>query len=285
MPTFEESDTWFYFREVIEAGASHVYFDDVYGDFTTVKALTRMKGFAEEIGVPVYMDFHNNVAEYVLNALEFARKTEGSSLTFIANQPYTEDQLPILFEKSTKVMLGEVALNQLVLLVTYFGVTTDSIAKVQVDKEFTRCLKLKGVENKKRTYTDLSRAGFTVTTKDGQSVSLQADRCGVNSSMSRIGLPASIAVVSVGYDEVFRMETPDDSLKASVEEQCKTEDDALRAQFLLKASDSIVLKERCIEHILAEREGVPDGVPTIDIVIEALKLADYFTPLLREASC
>ena len=36
-------------------------------------------------------------------------------------------------------------------------------------------------------------------------------------------------------------------------------------------------------HIIAGNEGAPPGMATIDIAVEALKCAEYLTPLLQEA--
>ena len=45
----------------------------------------------------------------------------------------------------------------------------------------------------------------------------------------------------------------------------------------------LILQERTSAHILAGKPGPPEGVATIDIAVEALKCAEYLTPLLTEA--
>ena len=47
--------------------------------------------------------------------------------------------------------------------------------------------------------------------------------------------------------------------------------------------DYITLKERTAAHVLEGKDGVPDGIATIDIAVDALKVAEYLTPLLQEA--
>jgi len=51
----------------------------------------------------------------------------------------------------------------------------------------------------------------------------------------------------------------------------------------LQHDDYITLKERTAAHVLEGKDGVPDGIATIDIAVDALKVAEYLTPLLQEA--
>lgn len=76
-------------------------------------------------------------------------------------------------------MLKNMAIHELALLATYFGVTVDNIDSVAPDAEFSECLTLVGPSGKE--FTDFARVGFTVTTKDGKSVTVKADRCGSTS--------------------------------------------------------------------------------------------------------
>ena len=43
------------------------------------------------------------------------------------------------------------------------------------------------------------------------------------------------------------------------------------------------MQERATAHILSGKPGSPDGMATIDIAVEALKCAEYLTPLLQKA--
>jgi len=53
--------------------------------------------------------------------------------------------------------------------------------------------------------------------------------------------------------------------------------------FFLQSDDYVTLKERCAAHIMSGAEGAPEGMATIDIAVEALKCAEYLTPLLQDA--
>ena len=60
-------------------------------------------------------------------------------------------------------------------------------------------------------------------------------------------------------------------------------DPEMMPYFFLQHDDYITLKERTAAHVLAGKEGTPDGIATIDIAIDALKVAEYLTPLLTAA--
>ena len=54
-------------------------------------------------------------------------------------------------------MLKNMAIHELALLATYWGVTVDTIESVTPDADFSRCLTLKGPSGE--TFTDFSKAG------------------------------------------------------------------------------------------------------------------------------
>jgi len=259
-------------KEVIEAGCTHVYLEKPGAP--TVEELEEMVKYAKEKGVPVYMGYNKNVTPYVLKALEAEQSTAGASTTFIHNNAYKEEELGECFERNAEGMLKNMAIHELALLATYYGVTVDNIESVVPDAEYSRCLTLTGPSGKE--FTDFAKVGFTVTTKAGKTVTVKADRCGCTEGGN------SKAIVSVAGEEVFRSVTPDDDLKQLCETQAK-EDPEMMPYFFLQSDDYITLKERTSAHILAGKPGPPEGVATIDIAVEALKCAEYLTPLLTEA--
>mmetsp|Transcript_40123 Transcript_40123/g.69816 ORF Transcript_40123/g.69816 Transcript_40123/m.69816 type:complete len:418 (-) Transcript_40123:117-1370(-) len=261
-------------KEVIEAGCTHVFLEKPGAP--TVAELEDMKKYAAEKGVPVWMGYNKNVAKYVLDALEEQKKTEGSSMTFIHNNAYKEEELPECFERNAEGMLKNMAIHELALLATYYGVTVDNIDSVDVDKDYSSCQTLKGPDSGKE-FTDFGKVGFTVKTKDGKSVTVKSDRCGCNEGGN------SVAIVSVGGEEKFRTKTPDEELKKVVDVKAK-EDPEMMPYFFLQSDDYVTLKERCTAHMVAGKPGAPPGLATLDIGIDALKVAEYLTPLLQEAS-
>ena len=156
------------------------------------------------------------------------------------------------------------AVHELALLVTYYGVTSSTIAEVIALPEDSCVQTLGGL-------TDFSKVGFTIKTTAGKSITVKADRCGGS---------CSFASVEVGGAEVFRSMTPDAELKAKVDRQ-QAADPAMMPYFFLQSDDYLTLKSRVVNHIAEGKPGGPEGIATIDIAIETLKVSEYLTPLLK----
>ena len=75
-------------------------------------------------------------------------------------------------------MLKNMAIHELALLVTFFGVNSETLSDVVADKAYSDLRTEKGPSSG-QDFTDFSRIGFTVTTKAGAKVSVYADRCGL----------------------------------------------------------------------------------------------------------
>merc|ERR1711988_1340518 len=205
----------------------------------------------------------------------FARKQKGeTTTTYYHNNAYKPDGLPECFERNAEGMLKNMAIHELALLATYFGVTVDNIASVTPDEEFSDCLTLTGPSGKE--FTDFAKVGFTVTTKDGGKVTVKADRCGSTTGGGSIG------IVSVDGVEKFRSITPDAALQEKCDALAKA-DPQMMPFFSLQHDDYITLKERATAHILSGAPGAPEGMATIEIALEALKVAEYLTPMLTAA--
>jgi len=262
-------------KELIDAGVTHVFLEKPGAP--TVQELEEMKEYAASKGVPVYMGYNKNVAKYVRDALEFEQKTPGAATTFIHNNAYKEEELPECFERNAEGMLKNMAIHELALLATFYGVTVDNIKSVEPDTEYTNCITLDGPSGK--SFTDFASVGFTVTTKNPpKSVTVKANRCGSTEG------GGSVASVSVEGVEKFQSVTPDKELKKICDKKAK-EDPEMMPYFALQHDDYITLKERATAHILSGAEGAPEGMATIEIAVEALKTAEYLTPLLKELAC
>jgi len=259
-------------KEVIDLGVSAVYLEKPGAP--TVGELEEMREYAKAKGVPVYMGYNKNVTPYVRKALAAAKEVPGSTTTYVHNNAYTVDQLPECFERNAEGMLKNMAIHELALLATYWGVTVDNIKSVTPDAEFSSCLTLTGPSGKE--FTDFSKVGFTVETKDGNVITLNIDRCGSTSGGN------SIAIVSKDGEEVFRAETPDEELQKYCEAAAKA-DPEMMPYFFLQSDDYKTLKDLSTAHVLAGAAGTPEGMANIDIAVDALKVAEYLTPFLQSA--
>jgi len=237
----------------------------------TVAELQQMKDEAETAGVEVLMGYNKNVCKYVRNTREYAAANPGSHVTFVSNNAYenTAESLGECFERNAEGMLKNMAIHELALLVSFYDVSVDNIDSVTADKEFSSMQTLKGPSGKE--WTDFDKIKFTIKTKTGSEVSVQADRCGGTDSF---GL-----VTDESGKEVFRYYMPDEEDKVNVEKLTAQYPTAM-PYFFTQDPDYVTVKERVAKHTV---DGAPaEGIATIGVALETLKVAEYLTPLLQE---
>lgn len=232
--------------------------------------LTAMKEEAAEAGVKVLMGYNKNVCKYVTRAREFADKHDGSHVTLVSNNAYenTAESLGECFERNAEGMLKNMAIHELALLVSFFDVTVENIESAAADKEFSSCQTLQGPSGKE--WTDFDKIKFTIKTKTGKEVSVQADRCGGD---------VSYAKVEIDGKEVFRHSMPDEDDKANVS-KLEAEYPGAMPYFFSQDPDYITVKERVAAFCAKGKE--PTGIATIEIACETLRVAEYLTPLFKE---
>ena len=255
--------------ESIAHGAKCIYLEKPGAP--TVVELEAMKTEADAASVEVLMGYNKNVCKYVRKTREFAETVEGSHVTFVSNNAYenTPESLGECFERNAEGMLKNMAIHELALLVSFYDVTVDNIAEVVADKEFSSLQTLKGPSGD--DYTDFDKIKFTITTKTGKEVSVSADRCG--------GTDSYATVTDTSGDEVFRYYMPDEEDKVHVKE-LEAQYPTAMPYFFTQDPDYITVKERVAKHTV---DGKPaEGVATIQIAIDTLKVAEYLTPILRE---
>lgn len=259
-------------KEAIRHGSKVVYLEKPGAP--TVAELVEMQAVAKDAGVEVLMGYNKNVCKYVRKTREFAAKLPGSQVTFVSNNAYanTPESLGECFERNAEGMLKNMAIHELALLVSFYHVTVDNIAQVVVDKEFSSLQTLPGPSSGK-LFTDFDKIKFSIRTKSAPdtTVSVQADRCG--------GTDSYASVTDANGKEVFRYYMPDDEDKAHVEE-LKAKYPTAMPYFFTQDPDYITVKERVAKHTAT---GAPaEGVATIAIAVETLKVAEYLTQELAK---
>jgi len=255
--------------ESIANGAKCVYLEKPGAP--TVTELEQMKAEADTAGVEVLMGYNKNVCKYVRKTREFAETVPGSHVTFVSNNAYenTPESLGECFERNAEGMLKNMAIHELALLVSFYDVSVDNIESVTADKEFSSMQTLKGPSG--TDFTDFDKIKFTIKTKTGKEVSVAADRCG--------GTDSYATVTDSSGKEVFRYYMPDEEDKAHVKE-LEAKYPTAMPYFFTQDPDYITVKERVAKHTV---DGAPaEGVATIGIAVETLKVAEYLTPLLQE---
>lgn len=257
------------FKACVAQGAKVVFLEKPGAP--SVAELQEMSDWAKVKDVKVYLGYNKNVTPYVQKALALSKTKENSKVTFCHNNSYKTNDLNECFFRNSEGMLKNMAIHELALLVSFFGVTVDTIEKFEVNtnKLFTERLSVwvpgTTVPNEKYI-SDFSRIGFSVTTKSGTSVSVMADRCGGNVSFASVKDEEGV--------EIEKFEFPDAETQEKVAKQC-AEDPEMMPYFFVQSDDYFTLKDSVINASL--KNEVAEGIATIDIGIEALKLAEYFT--------
>lgn len=255
-------------KESLDAGCTTIYLEKPGAP--TVGELKAMKEQADAAGVKVLMGYNKNVCKFVSKAREFADANAGSHLTFVSNNTYenTPESLGECFERNAEGMLKNMAIHELALLVSFFDVTVENIESAVADKSFSSCQTLKGPSGKE--WTDFDKIKFTIKTKTGKEVSVQADRCGGDTSYAK---------VEIDGKEAFRHSMPDEDDKANVSTLEKEYPGAM-PYFFSQDPDYIIVKEKVAAFCAKGTE--PEGIATIDIAIETLRVAEHLTPLFQE---
>ena len=166
-------------------------------------------------------------------------------------------------------MLKNMAIHELAILVTFYDVKVDTIASVEADKTFSTCKTLQGPSSGK-DFTDFDKLKFKITTKAGVEINVAADRCGGDDS---------VGIVEASGKELARFTMPDEDAVNNIPNLEKKYPGAM-PYFYAQDPDYLTLKQRVAKYCVDGTK--PDGVATIDIAIDTLKVAEYLTPILQE---
>ena len=161
------------------------------------------------------------------------------------------------------------AIHELALLVSFYDVSVENIESVVADKDFSSMQTLPGPSGKE--FTDFDKIKFTIKTKTGKEVSVAADRCG--------GTDSYATVTDTNGEEVFRYWMPDEEDKATVQ-KLQAQYPTAMPYFFTQDPDYVTVKERVAKFTATGEEA--EGLATIGIAVETLRVAEYLTPLLME---
>lgn len=237
----------------------------------TVSELEQMKESAEAKNVPVYMGFNKNVSKYSTKARKLAEAHPGSKITYIHNNNYenTPASLGECFERNSEGILKNMAIHELALAATFHEVSVDSVQSVTADKDYSSMETLKGPSG--NNFTDFSKIKFGVTTKSGIEVIIAADRCGGDDSVG--------VVSDAAGEELGRFSMPDEEDAETIKRAAEKEPGSM-PYFFVQDPDYLALKQRVVNSVTTGEDA--DGVATIGIAVDSLKLAEYLTPILKE---
>lgn len=235
----------------------------------SVSELEAMQKVALAKDVSVYMGFNKNVSSYLSKARACASQHPGANVTFLHNNNYKKHELPECFERNAEGMLKNMAIHELAILVTYYGVTVDTIASVNADTTYSSCQTLRGPSSGTE-FTDFDKLKFEIVTTTGSKASVAADRCGGDDS---VGI-----VTDASGAELDRFVMPDKDAVANIPNLQKKYPGAM-PYFFTQDPDYAKVKQLVVN--FCSEGSAPEGVATLQVAIDTLKVAEHLTPLLQ----
>jgi len=255
-----------FFRQAIAAGATHILLEKPGAP--TVGELEAMAAEAKAAGVPVYMGFIKNISSYVEGALAAASGAVGApglETKLVSRNAYARDGLAECFARNSEGMLKNMAIHELALACQFWGMRASNITDVEPHPEGCEVLTLDG-------RTDFAKIDITLVNDEGTKVRVSADRC------SGDGCCAVVTDTSNGV-VLYEAEMVEGERAKAVAADAAAHPDWF-SYLYTQAVEYAKLKQVCAAHAIAGT--TPPGVSTIEIAIEALKLAEYLTPLLKK---
>ncbi|KAL3756720.1 hypothetical protein ACHAWU_005412 [Discostella pseudostelligera] len=254
------------FRECIGIGASHIYLESPGAP--TIDQLKEMQSLAETRGVEVYMGYQRLCASFIQKAVSLSRSVPKAHIFFCHNEVCQSNELNMVVSRYPEGMISSMAVQELAVLVTLFGVKTNDIEtfRVNTNRLFSERLKFYD-EGNGTTVTDLSRVAFKITTKDRKrSFSIMADRCG--------GVFSFAVIKSHAGKELQRFQSHDEHQVSMVQSELR-EDKEISHQFLIESEEYLELKRRVVKSILSSDSQRSLGLVSILDGIHIMALANY----------
>lgn len=255
------------FREAIDAGFSHIYLEKPGAP--TVKDLEEMESYAQARGVQIYMGFNRNFSKYVKLAHDFmAKQAPGASLTLTRKDCFnTEEAVDECFERNAEGMLKNMMCHELMVLITYYGLTVDGLQEVIADQDYT-------VSEVRRGFKDFSRVKFTLIMKNGQQFTVAGDRMGGEHGE---------ATLHKDGKAVFSAVRPDPEIQA-MSDRLEKETPGCMPYFYLQDGEYLALKEAVVSHVLQGAPGMPEGVAGVRQAIDCLVVCDHITDAINKSA-
>ena len=87
--------------------------------------------------------------------------------------------------------------------------------------------------------------------------------------------------MDVNGKEMMTAVRPDKEILAT-SERLEADVPGCMPYFYLQDEDYVTLKQRCCSHILSGADGSPEGIATLAVAVETMRVAEYLTPLLTK---
>ena len=124
-------------RQLCEKGVTHVYLEKPGAE--SAAQLAAIRDVTEAHGVQVTMGFNKNVSDYVQRSLSAAAARPpataaaegGAAVTLLQMNDYKPEELDECFERNSEGMLRNMAIHELALAVTYWGLCVPTPSPLQ----------------------------------------------------------------------------------------------------------------------------------------------------------
>lgn len=253
-------------NEAVEHGFTHIYLEKPGAN--TVAELEQMFELTKAKGVAVFMGYNRNFSKYILQANAYmATAGPDSTLTVGRNDCFTPEMLDECFERNAEGMIKNQMVHEIVTLITYNGLTADTIEEVVADPANT-------VLETRKGFKDFSKMRCTIKTKSGRVFGLWGNRLN--------GEYAEAIVKTAGKEEEFKVARPDDELTARTKE-LDDETPGCQPYFTLQDGEYLELKKAVMAAIASEDGKLPVGLAGLDTAIESMKLCDLITQSLKDS--
>merc|ERR1719326_2777940 len=158
-------------RELIDFGFTSVYLEKPGAN--SAAELESMQNYAQSKGVSVFMGFNRNFSKYVKSACELVSRDPLNACLRLARFDCfnSNEALDECFVRNAEGMVKNMMCHELMVLITYYGLTANNIQKIVVDKKET-------VSDVRSGVRDYSRVNFKIVLKSGQEFVLFGDRTG-----------------------------------------------------------------------------------------------------------
>ena len=226
------------------------------------------------------MGYIKNVSSYVTSGLQFEKDHRSShpspsplSITLLHSNDFTEEGLPECFERNAEGALKNMAIHELALLSTFWGVKAKKgegeggkgVKSVVCDVDYSDFRVINGFE-------DFVKGGVVIEIEDGTTIKVMFDRCGGAYSEYRVGVKEEKEGEVI---EKGRWRYPGKE-EMSFFEEMREKNPEIMSYFLVQHAGYVFLKKELGEVALGMKKEMDERIAGLQTGVAAVELAESF---------
>ena len=276
-------------RKLLEKGYKYILLEKPGAN--TAEELQSLLDFANQHEATIIMGYIKNVSSYVTTGQQFEKSLRSChpnrplSITLLHSNDFTEEGLPECFERNCEGALKNMAIHELALLATYWGVTAPTegredrgvgVKSVVCDVDKCDFREINGFE-------DFVRGELVVEIQDGTTIRVIFDRCGGAYSEYRVGLKEE------GEEGEQQQVVEEGSWKypgreeLSFFEEMKEKNPDIMSYFLVQHDGYVTLKNQLGELALGTSDQLDERIARLETGVKAVELAESFQKIMKES--